>query len=472
VEKKHLIIIAACLLGAGCHAVGPDYQAPTAAALGTPAAYQHADAATPPAAQTLPAPAAWWTVFGDAPLNALEEAALAHNPTLASAAARVAQARAQLGLAQADRQPSLTLSPTAQLEGESATQYVPFPFRQKGQSYTVPLSASYEVDLWGRVRRATESANAQLAASEADRRAVALTLTTSLAQSYYLLRELTAEIAIVRDTIKARTDTVDVQTERYNGGLIYEYDLVSAREELASAEADLADLLRQQEETVDVLATLSGEAPANFAFTPPTDVAPLPAPPAIPAGLPSDLLKRRPDVVEAERNLAAKTASIGVAQAAKFPKVLLTGEAGFQSLNLGTLFSGPSELWNIGPSLTLPLLDGGRNDANIAAARAAADGALADYQTQVLTAFREVEDALVDLNRQAEQAAAVDRAETASSDAAQLTRVRYDSGLVNYLQVVDTERDLLTSQRTRVQVAGARYVSTLRLIQALGGGWN
>lgn len=470
--KNYLIIVLAGLLGVGCHAVGPDYQAPTAAALGTPAEYQHAAPAIPANAQTLPSPDKWWTVFNDAPLNTLEEAALAHNPTLAGAAAHVAQARAQLGLAEADAQPSLTLSANIQADGETATQYVPFPFRQKGQSYTVPLSASYEIDLWGRVRRATESANAQLAASEADVHAVALTLTTSLAQSYYQLRELTAEIAIVRDTIKARSDTVDVQTERYNGGLIYQYDLVSAREELATAQADLADLLRQQEETVDALATLTGEAPANFIFTPPTDDAPLPPPPAIPAGLPGDLLKRRPDVVEAERTLAADTASIGVAQAAKFPKVLLTGEAGFQSVNLGSLFSGPSELWNIGPSITLPLLDGGRNDANIAAARAVADGALADYQQQVLTAFREVEDALVDINRQAEQAAAVEQAETASNDAMQLTQVRYNSGLVNYLQVVDTERDLLTSQRTRVQVAGARYLSTLRLIQALGGGWN
>jgi multidrug efflux system outer membrane protein len=411
-------------------------------------------------------------VFGDPQLNALEEAALAHNPMLTSAAARVAQARAQLGLALADRQPSLTLSPTAQLEGESASQRTPFPFRQKGQNYNVPLTASYEVDLWGRVRRATESANAQLAASEEDRRAVALTLTTSLAQSYYQLRALTAEVAVVRDTLKARTETVEVQTERYNGGLIYEYDLVSAREELATAEADLADLQRRQEETVDSLATLTGVAPTNFNFALPADVALLPPPPTIPAGLPSDLLQRRPDVVEAERTLAAKTASIGVAQAAKFPKVLLNGSAGFQSVNLGTLFSGPSEFWNIGPSITLPLLDGGRNEANLAAARAVADGALADYQQQVLTAFREVEDALVDLNRQAEQAAAQERAEVASREAAELTQARYNSGLVNYLQVVDTERDLLANQRTRVQVAGERYASTLRLIQALGGGWN
>jgi len=472
VDKKQLFILAIAALCAGCRAVGPDYQPPTPVALGTPAIYQHQSPESFKNLQSLPSPDAWWTVFADPQLNALEEAALAHNPTLVSAAARVTLARAQLGVAEADRQPSLTLSPSAQLDGETATQFVPFPFRQKGQNYTVPLTASYEVDLWGRVRRATESANAQVAASEADRRAVALTLTTNLAQSYYLLRELTAEIAIVRNTIKVRSDTVDVQTERYNGGLIYEFDLVSAKEELATAEADLSDLQRQQEETVDALATLTGVAAANFSFTAPTDVALLPPPPTIPAGLPGDLLKRRPDVIEAERNLAAKTASIGVAQAAKFPKVLLNGAAGFQSVNLGSLFTGPSELWNIGPSVTLPLFDGGRNDANIAAARAEADGALADYQQQVLVAFRDVEDALVDINRQAEQADAEERAEAASREAAELSQERYASGLVNYLQVVDTERDLLTNQRTRVQVAGARYVSTLRLIQALGGGWN
>jgi len=461
------------LLG-GCHAVGPDYRAPD---LGAPAAYRHP---APPAAETaaaprLPDPGRWWSAFGDPGLDDLEETALARSPTLASAAAAVAVARAQLRTSQADRLPSVTLNASAQLAGETATQQIPIgrqtlSYRIRGQSYEVPLDASYEFDLWGRVRREIESSGAQLAASEADLRSVALTLTAQVAQTYFQWRATADQMEIVRRTIAFRQDTVQIFDKRYRAQLIDALDLASAREQLADAQADLADLERQHEEDEDALATLTGRPPSDLVLG---RSEPLPAAlPAIPAGLPADLLRRRPDLVEAERTLAARTADVGVAQAAKYPTIKLTGSAGFESLELRTLISQPAELWGIGPSVTWPVFDGGRNDAAIAAARARVDGAVADYRGQALTAFREVEDALVDLRLQREQALADGRAVAAAQETAELSRLRYQHGLINYLDVATAENDLLAARNTQVQIQEAQILSTIALIKSLGGGWN
>lgn len=459
---------------AGCMTVGPDYRAPD---LAPPAAFRNAPAG---ASVALPEPGQWWMVFGDPALDALERDALAHNPTIAQADANLAAARAQLGVSRADRQPSLSLAETNQFAGEAAQQIIPlngrtFSYRPtSGDTYDIPLNASYELDLWGRVRREVESSSASLQASQEDLRGAALSLTASLAQDYFQWRTVLVQLDIADRTVASRRDSLAVLVERNRSGLIDALDVASAREQLAQAQAASDDFKRQRNQFEDAIAALAGHAPADFAMPGLSegDLLSVPVPPAIPAGLPSELLRRRPDVVSAERNLAAQTAQIGVAVAAQFPTIKLTGSGGLSSLGLSTLVSRASALWSLGSSVSLPILDGGRNKATIAQARAHADAALAAYRQQTLTAFREVEDALAGIHWQAEELEADGRAAEAAGETAKLTRIRYQKGLITYLDVANAERDYFAAQNTRAVVAGSQCLSTVALIQALGGGWN
>jgi len=463
--------LALCLLLSACTAVGPNYQKPASTA---PAAYKNTSA---PSSKTsdLKSSAAWWLVFNDPALNELETAALAQSPPLTAAIARLDEARARLGLARADRQPALTTSATAKLAGESAERTLPVPprtitYRERGDSYRIPFDAAYELDLWGRVRRAVEAAGAQAAASEQDLAFVQLVLTADLAQAYFNLRALDTELRVLTETIALRYDQLSLHQTRFNAGLTQELDLQRTRAELANAEAEQADIRRRREQTVNALAVLTGRAPADFNLV--TTATASTAPPAIPAGLPSALLQRRPDVVAAERLLAARTAEIGVAKASFFPTLRLTGSAGFESADLGSLLGRPSQFWQIGPSFNYTLLDGGRTRANLQAAEARARAAFAEYQQKVLVAFRDVEDALVDLRQQGEQAAALTRALDAAQATVELATKRYDKGLVNFFDVIDAQRGQLTAERALARLDGARHASTVRLIKALGGGWS
>jgi multidrug efflux system outer membrane protein len=457
---------------AGCTAVGPRYQAPT---VPSPSAYKNLPTTSAQVAR-LPAAAAaeaWWRVFEDPLLDELETVALAQNQQLAAAVARVDEARARLGFSRADARPSASIGATAKLAGESAEHPIPGTnrtYRERGDSYRVPLDASYEIDLWGRVRRSIESARAQVEASEQDQALVRLTLTGDLAQNYLSLRGLDAEFAVLTRAVAIRRDQVDVYTARLKAGLINALDVSRAQVELATAESELADVARRREQTANALAVLTGKAPADFAvLAHPENLAP---PPAVPAGLPSDLLKRRPDVREAERLLAARTAEIGVARAAFFPVLRLTGSAGFESADLGALLGRPSQFWQLGPSISYSLFDGGRNRANLEAAEARARGAVADYRQKILGAFRDVEDALVDLRQQAEESDAQNRALTAARDSVELATKRYERGLVNFLEVAEAQRSALSAERSAVQLASARQAAAVRLIKALGGGWD
>jgi multidrug efflux system outer membrane protein len=414
-------------------------------------------------------------VFNDPVLSKLEADALAQNQQLASAIARLDEARARLGFAQADNLPTLSTTATSRLFGESSTHVLPIPprpitYRDRGDTYRLPFDAAYEIDLWGRVRRSIESAGAQAEASEQDLAFVGLTITADVAQAWFNLRSLDVEITVLTRNIALRHDQIDINQSRFKAGITGELEVQRARVELANAEADLTDVRRRREQTANALAILTGRAPADFKLAEPT--ASTNTPPTIPVDLPSTLLQRRPDIISAERNLAARTAEIGVARAALFPTIRLTGSAGFESLDLGSLLSRPSQFWQVGPSLSYPIIDGGRNRANIQAAEARARGALADYQQKVLVAFREVEDALIDLRQQSEQADALTRALNAARAAAELSNTRYEKGLINYLEVVDAQRSELAAERALAQLAGARYTSTVRLIKALGGGWS
>lgn len=472
--RRSFFLLAGPLLLAGCMTVGPDYHEPDVA---PPAAFKNAPAG---AAVALPKTEEWWAIFRDPILNELEHDALTHNPTIMQADANLAAARAQLGVSRADRQPSLSLAETNQFAGEAATQIITLNGRSvsyrptSGDTYDIPLNASYELDLWGRVRREVESAKASMQASEADFRGAALSLTASLAQDYFQWRTVRVQLEIADRTIASRRDSLAVLTERNKSGLIDALDVASAREQLAQAEATSADFKRLRNQYENAIAVLAGHAPASFAMPKLAegDSLLVPIPPEIPAGLPSDLLRRRPDVVSAERTLAAQTAQIGVAVAAKFPTIKLTGSGGLSSEGLSALVSRASALWSLGSSINLPILDGGRNDANIAVARAHADAALAAYRQQTLTAFREVEDALVGIHWQAEELEADQRAVEAARETAKLTRIRYEKGLITYLDVANSERDYFSAQNTQAVVAGSQCLSTVALIQAVGGGWN
>lgn len=469
---KCLVSCSAAALAAGCRTVGPEYSAPAIAA---PAAFQHAAVSGAPAAPRMEAEA-WWTVFADPVLDEIEAAAFAQSPTLAAAVARVDEARARLGVAHADRRVTVAASGVARLAGESAERELPAPggpiaYRDRGDTYRLAADAGFELDLWGRVKRSLESADAQVAAGEADQRAVRLVLAADVAQAYFSARALDEAAAVLARTVAIRRETVELLRARFDAGLAPEIDVNRARAEHAVVEADLAEVQRRREQTVNALAFLTGAAPASFRFVARNGGVDAVLP-AIPAGLPSSLLQRRPDLAASAALLHARTAEIGVAEAAKFPVIRLTGGGGFESAELGSLLGRPSQFWQLGPSVSVPFLDGGRVRASVTVAEARAEVARAEYRQRALAAFREVEDALVDLRQQAAQAEAQGRAAESAQAVVQLATVRYERGFATYLEVVDAQRSLLQIERTRAELDGARRAGTVRLIRALGGGWN
>jgi multidrug efflux system outer membrane protein len=328
------------------------------------------------------------------------------------------------------------------------------------------------VDLWGRVRRLFQGAHSDAQASLADFYNVLLTLQSDVAQNYFSLRSLDAEIATVNGTITLRHEQVQLVRSRLEGGIGSELDVAQAETELATTEAEAASLARQRDELENALAILVGENPSGFKLAALDDPDWNPRPPEIPAGLPSDLLERRPDVAQAERQLASANARIGVAKAAFFPVLTLTGSAGYLSGDLSSLFTWDSRTWSIGPSLSLPVFAGGRNRANYKYSQAAFQESVALYCQQVLVAFGDVENSLSGIYHFAVQSEAQERAVASARRAADLAADRYRSGIVAYIEVVDANRDALAAERANAQLAGQRLIAAVQLIKALGGGWN
>ncbi len=458
------------LLGA-CRMTGPDYQRP---ALATPPDWR----ATP---ATAPAPAApldptWWRLYADPTLDDLATRALAANQDLRKAVARLDEARSTLRAAVADSRPSATLSQTDTRSRTSANGRQDNNNNANGggpaltrNNHRVTLDTSYEIDLWGRVRRSLENARAQLDAQDASTQTVLLTLTTDLARNYFDLRALDAELAVLDLTTALRRAALATYRDRVAVGLGVDADISRAETDLANAEADTFDVARRRARLETALAVLCGEPPATFRL--PARSAPLALPPAVPPGLPSELLLRRPDIAEAERLAAAQSAAIGATKAGFLPTIKLTGSAGLESVELKDVFSWDSRLWSIGPSVSLPVFKGAANRANLQAVEARYDQAVAEYRRRALIAFREVEDALGDARAYADQAAAQARA----LDAARRTAAYYDQrlrgGLIGSLEAVDSQRSLLQAERAAVQTLGNRYAASVQLIKALGGGW-
>jgi multidrug efflux system outer membrane protein len=468
-----LALLAAC-------SVEPAYKRPDVA---TPVAFKEAPViAAKDAGSWKPAQPAddahrgqWWTIFGDAALNGLEQDAALANQDLKAAAARVQQARAVQQSARSDWFPKLdagfgptreTVSPASLFQPASTGPQSTTLWRAQG-------TVSYEADLFGRVSSNVNAARADEQQSEALFRSVQLALQADVAQNYFQLREFDTDQDLYRRTVALREDTLKLIERRFKEGDISELDVAQARNELASARADAVGVARQRAASEHSLAILLGKPPADFSF-PETPLAPVAV--RVPAGLPSALLERRPDIAAAERAMAAANARVGLAKSAFFPKLDITGAFGYESATLGGLFMWSSRTFLLGPfagtALTLPIFDGGRRKAGLAQARAKYDEDVAQYRQQVLVAFREVEDNLADLRLLDDQMREQNDAVNASQRAAHLSRTQYQEGQVSYLNVIDGERQVLQSQLQASHLSGTQAVSTVNLIRALGGGWG
>jgi len=455
---------------AGSLTVGPDYKPPTNS---FPANYKAMELGQWKEGRPLDSvpKGQWWQIFGDTNLNDLELQALQANQSLKAAVARVDQARATARVARSDLLPSLYFEPSYNRERFSPNQapsYGPL----IANTWQTPLDLSYEIDLWGRVRRGFESARADAQGSLAAFGNVMLTLQADVAQNYFRLRALDAEIATVTGTVELRKEQVRLVRSRFNGGIGNDLDIARAETELATTEAEAASLAQSRAELENAIAILAGSNPSSFHLPAETAGNWNPQPPGIPAGLPSDLLERRPDVAQAERQLASANAHIGVAKAAFFPVLTLTGSGGYLSSDVDTLFNWNSRTWSIGPSLSLPIFAGGRNKAGYQRSKAVFEESVANYRQQVLVAFGEVEDSLSGIRHLADQSSAQQRAVTNARRAVELATDRYRSGIVSYIEVVDASRDALQAERDNAQLSGRRLIAAVQLIKALGGGWN
>ena len=337
-------------------------------------------------------------------------------------------------------------------------------------NWTIPLDLSYEVDVWGRVRRSLEAARATAAATADDVGVVRLTIETDVAQYHYTIRALDAQIQILKETVTAYEEQVRLLSVQLRTGLVSGIVVSQAQAQLKATQAQLSNTARTRADTEHALAILCGRPAPSFtvASNPLQEV----SPPVVPAGLPAQLLTRRPDVAEAEKNVAAANAQIGVATAEFYPRFMLTASAGFQSLNADMLFSWQSRVAQILPSVSIPIFQGGRLRANLDATKARYRQTVAVYIEQVLVAYGDVEDALTDLHSFSDQVASLRDAVAESRNYLRLAQVQYKEGLVDYLLVIDAERTLLANQLSLAQAVNFQMTASIHLIKALGGGWN
>lgn len=460
---------AALLLALAACAVGPNYTRPKATA---PASWEMKEPWREAAPKDAIPRTAWWTLFRDADLDALETKLLSGNPTLKVAVARLEQARATVKVQNASLFPTVTVGPTAGGERYSGNRPTgtPSTFPPLWQAnYLVPFNASYEVDLFGSVRRTIESAQANFQASAADLENVRLVLTAELAADYFTLRALDTQLAIQSRSVENLEKGVALLTSRYHGGVASSLDVAQEDTLLNSTRTQGALLAVERKQNEDAIAVLVGEPAPGFHLPSRDQVA---EPPRIEATVPSDVLERRPDIAEAERQMAAANAQIGVAKAAYFPSLGLTGSGGWNSSALSNLFNAPSAFWTIAASLTQTIFDGGARSGQVNFAKANYEAAVASYQATVVNAFREVQDAISGL----EFLDAARRSQTAAVASAQrqldLASARYSGGLVTYLDVVVAQQTLLSNELEAASIGEQRLVTSVALVKALGGGWD
>jgi NodT family efflux transporter outer membrane factor (OMF) lipoprotein len=459
--------MALALLGA-C-TVGPDYVRPTADA---PAAFKEMEGWKTAQPRDQEIRGKWWEAYHDPLLNELEEQVSVSNQNLVQAAAQFRQARALVQEARSGYLPTVSGGASVTRSQSPAgfiNQNQNVNARGPGTSYRLSLDAVWELDVWGRVRRTVESNNAGAQASAADLQALRLSIQAELAQNYFQLRALDAQKQLYDDTIAAYQRSLTLTENQYRAGIVAKVDVIQGQTQLKTTQAQALDIGVQRAQLEHAIALLVGKPPSNYALA----VAPLTAsPPALPVGIPSSLLERRPDIAAAERRMAAANAQIGVAEAAYYPSLTLSASGGFQSSSFSNWLTAPSRFWSLGPALAQTLFDGGLRRAQTNQAIAAYDANVAGYRQTVLTGFKEVEDNLVALRILEEEAAIQDEAVQNARQSVALTINQYKAGLVSYLNVVIVQASALNNERTAVDVLNRRLAASVLLVKALGGGWD
>ncbi|HRF12398.1 MAG TPA: efflux transporter outer membrane subunit [Candidatus Accumulibacter phosphatis] len=454
---RNIVIALLALSASGCM-VGPDYLRP---AVDTPTAWRLSDQTALDLANT-----AWWEQFGDPVLNDLVGTSLRENKDLLIASARIDEFVGRYGIVRAPLFPQVGASFEASRQRSSISALDAG--SSTYNSYQAVFTASWEIDIWGRIRRQSEAARAQLLASEDARSAVILSLVGSVAGAYVNLRDLDRQLEIARATAKSRGDSYDIFKQRYAGGVISLLELSQNQSQYEEALATIPSIEKSIAQQENGLCVLLGRNPGPIARGRNIDQLSVPA---IPAGLPSDLLERRPDLQQAEQNLIAANALIGAAKAAYFPTISLTGLFGYASSSLGKLFDSESKVWQYAAPISMPIFTAGAIAGQVQAAEAQQQQALFAYQKAIQQAFREVNDALVDQDRADVQLQAQKRQVGALQEYAGTARLRYENGYTSYIEVLDAERSLFNAQLQYTQTQQTRLQAMINLYKAMGGGW-
>ena len=447
--------------------VGPNYVRPAAP---VPANYkENPDFATAQPSDAI-AKGTWWEIYNDPQLDSLEQQIDTGNLTLAAAQARFEQARAAVRVSRSGLYPTATggLSVTR----ERVSQNRPFTTSTGAKSYTdlsIPVDASYEPDVWGRVRREVEASRSEAQASAADLASVSLSVHAELALDYFALRGLDAQKQLLESTVVSYEKALDLTQTRYRGGLASAVDVAQAQTQLETTRSEAIDVQVQRAQFEHAIAVLIGKPPAEFTLA----LLPLTTPPpSLSAGLPSELLQRRPDIAAAERRVEEANANIGVARAAYFPAVTLSAGGGFESTSVGTLLQGPSGFWSLAGQAAEVLFDGGLRRGIKAQAKSAYDEAVENYRQTILSAFQDVEDNLAALRILEEEAQTQHDAVLAAQHSLSLSETRYRGGVTNYLEVTTAQTAALSNEVAAVNVLSRRLSASVLLVKAIGGGWD
>jgi NodT family efflux transporter outer membrane factor (OMF) lipoprotein len=461
-----VLLFAGVLQFTAC-AVGPKYKTP---AIPAPPAYKEVGnwKTAEPSDEKLGGN--WWEIFHEPQLNALEKQINVSNQNLKAAVAQYQQSRAALRYVRADYYPTVTASPSATREQYSNNRPPQSNFDgMTFNDFVLPVNVSYQANAWGRVSRNVESYREQAQASAADLAVVNLSMHAALAVDYFAARTLDAEEKLLQGTVTQYEQALQLNEDRYQGGLSSEVEVEQARTILETTRAQMIDVGVARAQYEHAAAVLVGKAPADFALPPLPLTAP---PPPIPVGIPSELLERRPDIAAAERRVASANAQIGLAKAAYYPLVNILGTGGFESGSITTLLQGPSALWSVGASAMGTIFDGGRRRAASDQAEAGYDSTVASYRETVLTSFQQVEDNLAALRILDQEAGVQATAVQAAQRSLDLSNTRYEGGVTSYLEVITAQNAALTDEVTAVNLLGRRMANAVLLIQALGGGWD
>ena len=465
--RCYFFFAGAFMLLAGC-TVGPNYVRPEAVPA-MPASYKEVNGWKPALPKDEAIKGAWWQVFNDPQLNALEEQVAFSNQNVLAAEAAFRQARALIQAAKAGYYPTVTAGASVSRAHSSATLGSPAVAKEDTTTYTLPVDISWEADIWGRVRRSVEANRASAQASEADLAALRLSSQAQLAQAYFQLHTQDAQREFLDATVAYYQKSLDLTKNRYASGVAAKADVLQAETQLKSTQAQAIDIGVQRAQLEHAIALLIGKPASDFSLP----RAPLVAsPPSIPLGMPSQLLERRPDIAAAERRMAAANAQIGVAEAAWYPSVTLSASGGLQTSSFSRWLTWPSRFWSVGPTVSETVFDGGLRSAQNDQARAAFDAEVAAYRQIVLTGFQQVEDNLAALRILEEEARAQDEAVQAARQSVIVAENQYKAGITSYLTLLTAQAAELANERAAITIRGSRMTAGVLLITALGGGWD